>query len=180
MCDPATAMIIGSTAVSTVGAIQQGGQQKRFANYQADQADADAAAEIGMGEVRAGKIRKAGAVAQGEATAALAGAGIDTGAGSGLAVKEKLERNIGEDALSELLTGQRRARALQATAQGYRAAGQNAQTSAMFSAGSSILGGTANYMNSSQARGKWIEMKGSENRRAARAGGGSSGYVEEG
>lgn len=177
MCDPVTAIMIGSTAISTVGAIQQGQQQKAYNNFQADQANADAAAERGMGEVRAGKIRKAGIVAQGEATAGYAGAGIDTTVGSPLAVKEKLGRNVEEDALTELLTGQRRGRALDVNAQGYRAAGRNAETSSMFSAGASLLGGAAAYMNAGTARDRWIRYTNAENQRALRAGGMGTGMT---
>lgn len=175
MCDPATAMMIGSTALSVTGAITQGDQQKKFYNHQADQATADAEAERQMGEVRAGKIRKAGALVQSEVTAGYAGSGIDINSGTPVAVGQKVERNIEEDARTELLTGQKRGRALEATAAGHRAAGKNAQTNAMFAAGSSILGGTANYMDYSNNRDRWIRRQNTEDRRSLAAGGMGTG-----
>jgi hypothetical protein len=38
MCDPATAMMIGSTGMKVVGGISEGKQQKAYYNYSADQA----------------------------------------------------------------------------------------------------------------------------------------------
>jgi GNAT superfamily N-acetyltransferase len=64
MCDPATAMMIGSTGMKVVGGIMEGQQQKAFYNYSADQANADADYERGMGAVRAEKTRKAGRYAK--------------------------------------------------------------------------------------------------------------------
>jgi hypothetical protein len=64
MCDPATAMMIGSTGMKMVGGIIEGKQQEAYYNYSADQANADADYERGMGAVRAEKTRKAGRYAK--------------------------------------------------------------------------------------------------------------------
>lgn len=158
MCTGAEMLIAGSTAVSALGNLQQGSQANKFYGYKANQAEADAEAERQMGEVRAGKVRKAGALVQSEVRAGYAGSGIDVSSGTPTAVGEKVGRNIEEDALTELLTGQRRGRVLQAEAQGYRASGANAMNSARIGAVTSILGGTASYMNSQQQRDRWIRM----------------------
>jgi len=131
-------------AMNAGGALKSGNQQEVFANYKADQAMADAEAERQMGEVRAGKIRKAGKLQVSEARAAGGASGVDVNSGSMVDVGETIQRNVSTDALTELLTGVRRANTLTATAQGYRAQGALAQDAAKATATRSLLSGAAN------------------------------------
>lgn len=152
MCDPGTAMIVGSTALQATGALAQGQQMKSYNNYRADQANADADYERGMGVVRAGKVRKAGRYQQGAVTAGYAGAGVDVNSGTPAAVGERLQRDISEDAVTQLLTGQRRGAQLDAQAAGDRAAGKNAVTNSLLSATSSVFSGGERWITSQRAK----------------------------
>lgn len=149
-------MIMASSLLSAFGNAQQGKQTQGFDNFKAAQAEADAAAERGAGVVRARKIRKAGEFAQGETTAAYGASNIDISSGSALAVHEQLARNISEDATAELLTGERRARSLEAGAVADRAAGQIARASGQLGAARSLLTGAAVAMDASTSRDKWV------------------------
>lgn len=149
-------IITASSLLSAFGSVQQGNQGKAFYDYRANQAVADAAAERGAGEVRAGKIRKAGAIVQGQVRAGYAGSGIDVNSGTALVTSEVLARNISEDATAELLTGERRGRALEAQAAGDRAAGANAKFSGYLGATRSLLSGTAAVMDARTNRDKWL------------------------
>lgn len=165
MCDASgitNKMIMASAAVSAIGNLMEGRQAKTYYNYKGDQAVADAAYERGAAEVRASKIRKAGVLQQAEVKAGYAGAGIDVGMGTPLTTAETLQRNISEDATSQLLTGQRRARVLEADAQGYRAAGARAQTSGYLAAGRSLLSGVTASMDAQTKRDKWIRRNATE------------------
>lgn len=162
-------IILASTAISALGNLQEGKQAQRFYNYKADQASADAEYERQMGEVRAGKVRKAGAVVQSEVRAGYAGSGVDVNTGTPVAVAQKLERNIGEDAIAQLLTGQRRGQVLEQQASLDRMAGANAKTGGVLAASRSLLGGAAVSMNASTARDKWIRMAQQDFARTKRA-----------
>lgn len=150
---------MASSLVSAIGNIAEGRQAKSFYNYRADQAIADAAYERGMAAVRAGKIRKAGALKQAEVRAGYAGSGIDVNTGTPLVTAERLQRDISEDALAELYTGERRGRVLEAEAQGYRAAGSRAVSGSYLSAGRSMLTGAAAAMDSQTKADKWIRKQ---------------------
>lgn len=173
-------VILASTAVSGVANLLQGGQQRRYYNYQADQSSADAEAERQLGVVRGEKVRKAGRLQQSEVTAGFGGSGIDVGSGSAIAVRGALQRNIEEDALTQLLTGQRRGRVLDATAQGQRSAGENAMSGGYMSAARSLLTGTAASMDAANNRSKWIRKQQQEQTALDRvAGTGPFSYDQE-
>ena len=150
---------LASGLLSAIGNIAEGKQGKKFYNYRADQAIADAAYERGAAQVRAGKLRKAGARQQSEVRAGYAGSGIDVNTGTPLVTAERLQRDISEDAMAELYTGERRARVLEAEAQGYRAAGANAQSAGIMGAGRSILSGAAAAMDAQAKQDKWIRKQ---------------------
>lgn len=128
-----------AAAVSTIGALQQGQQQKDYANYQAAQAKADAKAERDAAEIHADKIRKAARLQAGQARAAIAGSGVDVGEGTPVDINSSIYGNAEEDAWSTILTGKSKANQLNAQAEGFRISGKNAQTASYFSAASSAL-----------------------------------------
>lgn len=141
MCTGFEWMMVASTAVSTIGALQQGQQQKAYANYQAEQARADAQAERDAAEVHADKIRKAARLQASEARAALAGSGVDVGAGTAVDINSSIYKNAEEDAWSAILGGKTKGAQLDAQAEGLRISGNNAETASYFNAASSALSG---------------------------------------
>lgn len=152
-------IIAASSVLGAVGNLREGKQGANLLGYRANQAEADAAAERGAAAVRATKIRKAGVQAQAEVRAGYGGSGIDVNSGTPLAVGEKLERNIGEDAIAQLLTGERKAAQLQQQAGLDRVSATNTIASSRFAAAKSLLGGVAASMDSTTKRDKWIRAQ---------------------
>ncbi len=70
-----TALIVG-TVVSAASAISSGQQQKKIANYQAKQAEADANTEQQAAEIRAEKVRERARRIAASARAATAASGL--------------------------------------------------------------------------------------------------------
>jgi hypothetical protein len=156
MCDPVTltVMAVGATLVGAYGQYQAGKQEEQWANYQAKQMDADANAEKGAARVEAERIRKAGQRAQAEATAGMAGAGVDVG-GEGTAVKinEEIGAGAEEDALLTIAGGADRAKRLEAEAVATRIKGKQAAWAGKINATGTLLQGGYN------AASGWRTMK---------------------
>lgn len=129
-----------SAAVSAYSAIQQGEQQKEWNDYQAKQAEADAKAEKSAAEVQAEKIRKMARIQSGEATASLAGSGVEVGEGTALNINKEIYANAEEDAVMTIFGGADRAARGNAEAAGYRFKGKQAQQAGYLNATSTILG----------------------------------------
>lgn len=141
MCTGMEILSAISTAMSVVSSISRGSQQQDYYDYQAEQARADAQAEREAADVRAEKIRKLGTKQQSEAKAALAGAGVEVGAGTPVRIAQQIQKNAEEDAQNESLYGQRKGQQLEADAQGYKIAGDNAMDAGFMRAGGSLLTG---------------------------------------
>jgi len=141
MCISAGMLSMISTAVSVISSLSQASQKQDYYDYQAEQARADAQAEREAADVRAEKIRKLGTKQQSEAKAALAGAGVEVGAGTPVRIAQQIQKNAEEDAQNESLYGQRKGQRLEADAQGYKIAGDNAMDAGMLRAGGSLLTG---------------------------------------
>lgn len=141
MCTGLEMLMVASSAVSAIGALQQGQQQKAYANYQAAQAEADAKAERDAAEIHADKIRKAAKLQAGEARAALAGSGVDVGQGTPVDINSSIYKNAEEDAWTTILGGKAKGAQLDAQAQGLRISGDNAETASYFNAAGSALSG---------------------------------------
>lgn len=145
MCVAAAAlpMILSAvgTGVSVLGSLKQGREESAYADYQAEQAQADATAERGAAQVHAEKIRKAARLQMGEANASLAASGVDIGSGSATIINKSIRQNAEEDALTAILEGKRGGDKLDAQAEGHKITGQNAKTSSYWNAGGSLLAG---------------------------------------
>lgn len=139
MCTGLEMMLIASAAMSATSAISEGKQKKDYANFQANQANADAQAEREQGVVEAGKIRKQGKYTSAEATSSLAASGVEVGAGTALKIDQQIARNTEEDALQQILFGTRKGARLDQEATGLRAAGKNAQRAGFMKATGSLL-----------------------------------------
>lgn len=150
-------IILASSALKGVGEIAQGVQARRYFKYQQDQANADAAAEAELGQVRGDKIRKAGKIVQGDARAAYGASGVRADTGSAAVVQQQINRDVEEDALTELYTGQRRARVKQAEAQGFGSQASNALSAGISGAGKSLLGGAATATEAGERTSRWIK-----------------------
>lgn len=132
-------MAIVAVALSAAQQMKQGRQEEKFNNFQAAQATADANAEREQGQVEANKIRKAGKYTRAEATSALAAGGVEVGAGTALKIDQQIVRNVEEDALQQILFGDRKGERLDQEAAGLRAAGKNAKQRANVGAVTSLL-----------------------------------------
>lgn len=192
MCISATTALIIGAAVSAVGTIYTGMQQSRAYKAQADYTRVQAeinAAEARMAQAyairdaeeekvsaaeRAERIRRAASREAGRAKAALAGSGVSSSAGSAVMIQDFIEASGEGDALAEILTGERRARAYTERAASYgrqagygssagtmqanyldQAAG-NAMTAGLVGAGTSLLSGyTAYSRNTPTAKPGW-------------------------
>lgn len=138
MCDPVS-LSIAATGMSVLGAVTQGMQQSAYYKYQAKQGEADASAARGAAIVRAEKVRRAGALNQGQAKASIAASGLDTDAGTSVEINNTIAKNTESDALTEILDGNNQSARLNAQAEADRISASNARTNSYLSAGSSLI-----------------------------------------
>lgn len=144
----ATVAAYAAAAAAVVGAYsayQQGENQKDWNEYQANQAQADAKAEKSAAEVQAEKIRKMARRQAGEATASLAGSGVDVGEGTALNINKDIYANSEEDAVMTIFGGADRYARGNAEAAGYRLKGEQAQQAGYLNATSSLLSAAGSY-----------------------------------
>lgn len=152
-------MIMASGALKAVGGLVQANQGAKYLEYQGAQAEADAQAEREIGQVRAGRVRKAGARVNTEALAAQGASGSSVNSGSALAVREYIDRSSENDALMELYGGIARGKSLEATAAGYRSQAGLTRTAGYMGAGNSLLAGAAGAYQAKLASSKWITRR---------------------
>ncbi len=150
MCTGMEILMAAGTAMSVMGQIQQGQQQKEMYNAQAQQTLNDAAYRADAAKAQAEKIRRAGKAQVGEANASLAASGVKLGEGTPLEVQKSITQNSEEDALSAILSGKRTTAAAQQEAQLLGKAGDNAVTNSYYGAASTVLSAGGTY-----ARGGW-------------------------
>jgi hypothetical protein len=134
----ATALLVGGTAFSAVGAIQQGEQAAAMGNYQNDQAKADAEAAKGAAEVQARQIRDAGKRQKSAAIAASAASGFSVSDGTAELINNQIDQGSEQDALTSILNGKHNARTLQAQGEMSKISGDNARTAGYVSAIGSV------------------------------------------
>ncbi|CNK10314.1 Uncharacterised protein [Yersinia aldovae] len=139
MCTGVEIALVASSVLAAGGAVASGQQQKKMANYQAAQAEADATAAQAAARVQADKIRKAGAAQASQANAALAASGVETGEGTALRITSDIVGGAEEDAMTTIFNGSGASARLNAQAQADRIGGKNAATSGYINAGSSLL-----------------------------------------
>ena len=160
MADPVTIgiMIAASTAMSAVGAMQQGAAaaaqgraQQQAQQYNAAIKEQQATLARQQAGARQQQQRRGARQLLGQQRAALAQAGIGLG-GSALDIEEQSAAMAELDSLTIAYEGELQAQGLLAAAKqdlyyGEVAAvrGKNAQTASYFSAGASILSGAASY-----------------------------------
>ena len=130
-----------STGLQVVGQLSRGQQQQDWAEWQAEQARADAQAAREEGEVRSERIRRLGRRQQSEARAALAASGVETGAGTAVVIDRQIGRDAEADAEQERLAGLRRGAQRDQEGEAYRIHGRNAATGSMLAAGATLATG---------------------------------------
>lgn len=143
MCSGTSFALYAMAAAAAVGAyasIQSAEQQKDWNEYQGKQAEADAKAEKSAAEVQAEKIRKMARINAGEATASLAGSGVDVGEGTALNINSEIYGRAEEDAVMTIFGGADRSARGNAEAAGYRLKGSQAQQAGYLNAASTVLG----------------------------------------
>lgn len=143
MCTGVEIALVASSVLAAGGAVVQGQQQQKMANYQAAQAEADADAAKAAAKVQAEKIRKAGQHQAAQANAALAASGVETGAGTALRITSGITGDAQEDAYTTIVNGMNTSARYRAQAQADRISGSNAASAGYINAGSALLQGGA-------------------------------------
>lgn len=152
----AYAAIAAAAVYSAYSSVQAGKQANLNAQAQAEQAEADASTEKSAAMVQAERIRKLARVQAGEANAALAGSGVEVGAGTALNINEEIYAGAEEDAVLTVLSGKNKAQRMGADASNYRLSGSQAKSAANAQATGTILsaaGGIASGWKSSAGSG---------------------------
>lgn len=140
-----------ATAASTGTAIMQGEQQKDWADYQSDQAKADAVAERKASILEAEKIRKLAKKQRSEATAALAASGANVGEGTAVLIDQDIAARGEQDALMSIFNDSSSQLLTESNVMKQR--GKQAQTAGYLNAGSTALEGGYEYKS------KWKTKK---------------------
>jgi len=160
-------LAIASIAASAGSAIYQGQEQKKAANAQADQveaegefqrkqAEADAKTEKQAAELRAEQVRKAGREQRAKARAGAAASGMDVGLGTATELQSEITRGVEEDAGMSIFggldafkrgnqTGQSIGNRATNEATALKAGGKAAQTAGYVGAAKSAVGGYGDY-----------------------------------
>lgn len=145
MCTGIEIALIAGSAISAVGAVQQGKQAKKMGEFQQAQAMEDAKAEREASADRAEKIRKIGQLQKSSARSALAKSGVVADAGTALTIQSDIIERTESDAVSEILTGENKGRRFEQEGQMARLTGNNAYQSGILGAGKSVLSGGYQY-----------------------------------
>lgn len=130
---------VAGAGISAYSSIEQGKQNQRMAEDQAQQASNDAAYKMDAAKAHAEKIRRMGELQKGEAKAALAASGVDVNQGTPLELQKSITQNSEEDALTALLGGKRGADTANTEAEMLMRSGANARTSGNMSAAGTVL-----------------------------------------
>lgn len=144
----ATAALVGGSAMSAIGAIQQGEQAGAMGSYQQNQSNADAEAAKGAAEVQARQIRDAGKRQKSAATAASAASGFSVNDGTAELINNQIDQGSEQDALTAILEGKNSARRLRAQGEAAKISGDNARTAGYVSAMGSVMRGASGWKSS--------------------------------
>ena len=135
------ALLIASTAISTVGIVQQGIAANKQGKLQAGILAQQATSERLQAEAREDDFRRAQSRAFASRRAGLGASGVQQAAGSPLLVSEDFAGEVELQALRIRSGGEVRATRLEQQALLSRFAGKSAQTSSFFRGGSLLLSG---------------------------------------
>ena len=141
MCDPVTLAIVGSSAMSAYGSIQEGNAAADAGREQRRLNEIDAKAEIQAGLYNARVIRRAVTTQKSAAKAALAASGVDVNTGTSNIIEEDIAGRGQEDIYQTLLTSQQTAARIRAAGKQAEKTGDQMQTAGYINAGSTALQG---------------------------------------
>ena len=113
--------------------------QQEAANFNAEQAEIEAVQTRDAYRDQAEKIRRIGRAQASEAKAAYAASGVSIGAGTPVLINERIQDDTESDAYNTILTGNRRADAIEAQADMTRRSGASAATAGRRAATGSLL-----------------------------------------
>lgn len=147
----AWAALVG-TILSAASKVQEGRNNKAWANYQAEQLAADQAANEGAARVHANNIISLGDRQRSAARAAAAASGVDVGEGSPVLIDQTIGQNAQHDAFMTLLDAQNAGRRSLAEQQGLRIQGNQSQQAGYIGAGTSLLSAYGNAQQSAWRR----------------------------
>ncbi|HET6497626.1 MAG TPA: hypothetical protein VFH17_01030 [Coriobacteriia bacterium] len=131
--------------VQAIGALRAGRAQAAALGHQAALIDRHAQEQMGVAQVQAERIRRAGRLQLGETRSALAGAGVRVDTGSGLLVQEEVIRRAEQDAYAAILSGELQARTLRHEAELTRMGAREARRAGNIGAATTLLAGAARY-----------------------------------
>jgi len=146
MCTGAELLIAGSIAsagVSTVSALSQASQQEATAQYQRDQATADAQTAAISANLQARQIRTATDRQRADARAALASSGVTVGAGTAEQIDQTVNARGEQDALSAIYGGTVKSQQITTAGNLNALQSENAATASRINATTSALNGFA-------------------------------------
>ena len=138
MCTGSELALIAA-AVGAGSAIHQGNQQKKLANFQAEQANANANAEREAGEIRAEQARERAMRVAASARASLAASGVNIDSITGNLINKDIIKRGEKDAFTETLNAEDRATALRQQADVFRLRGRQAQQAGYIRAANSAI-----------------------------------------
>lgn len=134
-----TIALVAGAAISGTAAIAAGEQAKATGDYQAEQANADALAAQGEGQVQASKIREEAKRQRAQSVAALAASGVNVSVGTAEQIQTDVTRRGEVDALTAILSGKQASNARVAEGQAAKIAGDNAETAGYLNAAGTAL-----------------------------------------
>lgn len=164
MCDPVSAIAIGSAALSAAGQINAGMQQKKLAKYQARAAEVEAQNATALAAEEESRTRRAGRRLLQDQRAQLAAAGLDPDAGSPLLLAVEAAEETELAALDARLSGRLASDERRRDATLRRAEGRLAFVNSLFGA----VGTVGKAVGRRAAEAGWFDSQGD-------AGGGAGG-----
>lgn len=155
MCTGIEIAAIVGTALSTTATLYAQDTSKKqaeaTAQYQADQAAADARAAQGQAQVDAEAIRKDAKRQRATAVAQAAAAGVDVNSPTALKIDETITKNAETDAYMTILNGDNYAAKLNQQGEAAKISGENASSASNTAMVGSLLSGATNVYNQSQS-----------------------------
>jgi hypothetical protein len=151
MCEPTTILLAAGTAMTAMGAINQGERSSAMGNYQNAQAQADGEAAQAESLIQARQIREAGKRQKSAATAASAASGFNVDDGTAELINNQIDQGAEQDALTTILAGKSRQRQLSAQGEMAKTQGENARSAGYISAIGSGLSAASGW-KASQAK----------------------------
>lgn len=152
----ALGFLAASTAVSTIGQLQQASAQQAMYDYQADMAEKQGELAELQAKQEAAEVMKQEVATKSKQRAQAAAAGIDLSSGSFMDILNETATQAQKEREDILRRGALNRASYQVEASGYRAASSSTSGSKWWQAGSTLLGGAAQGIDFADRRG-WFD-----------------------